>query len=252
MQHGQPGDENPLPPGLARHPHRGLVAAYYAGLAHRGRDRRCGRVQRGSGAGQDVAPRALAYRPAKHLAHQRPQPLQSDRVTVMQINHHGLNAAPERRAGFEARWSRCDAAHAAAGAAAAEQAYAGDVGADGRQFDAVVDVLRRLGLGGEVGPAAGAGVQVRVPRSDQGARPGRAPRQDGHGAMLSAYPSGRTGRASPPSTAGWRSCPASWAGGSIRRCGPRAPQSEPCRVQLIQQREDQRVLLGIGNHGKVD
>jgi len=101
VQHGQAGHEHPLPLDLARHPHRGLVAAHHAGLAHLSRYRSDGGTQLWAGTGQDVAQRAFADGQAEHLAHQRARPLQSDRVDIIQGDHHGPDAAAERRAGFQ-------------------------------------------------------------------------------------------------------------------------------------------------------
>jgi len=78
VQHAGLGHEHPLPPGLARHPHRGLVAAHHPACADGGLDGLCGGGQRRAGAGQDVVEPALADLQAEHLAHERAQPLSSD------------------------------------------------------------------------------------------------------------------------------------------------------------------------------
>lgn len=96
---------------------------------------------------------------------------------VVQIDHHGLDAAPERRAGLQPCGRSRHGAHAAAGAASAEQVHPGHDPAHWRQLDAVVDALRRLRLDREAGLAGGAGVQARL---DQVVRdPGQGTRRPG-------------------------------------------------------------------------
>jgi len=162
VQHAGLGHEHPLPPGLARHPHRGLVAAHHPACADGGLDGLCGGGQRRTGAGQDVVEAALADLQAEHLAHERAQPLEPDGLGVVQGDHHRLDAAAEWRARLEPGWRRGDGARAAAPSAAAEQVHADDVEPDGRQFDAVMDGLRRLRRGGEIGVAVRAGIEMRL------------------------------------------------------------------------------------------
>jgi len=75
---------------------------------------------------------------------QGPQPLQADRLGVVQVNHQGLDRATEWRAWLKP--GRCwrGGALAAAGAASTEQPHPRHVGPHRRQLDAVVDHLRRL------------------------------------------------------------------------------------------------------------
>ena len=127
---------------------------------HRLADRRRRSQQRLTRTGQHVADRAFADREREHLAHQRGQPFQcrwrgrsAGTPPTPRSTGRTASRAPARLA------PRRSHALAAAGAAAAEQAYLRHVRPDRRQLDAVVDLLRRLLLGGEGGGAMRAGVK---------------------------------------------------------------------------------------------
>lgn len=118
-------------------------------------------MQRRLRAGEDVADRPLANRQAEHLAEHQAQPFDADRLGVVQINRNGFDGLAERRAGRETFRRGGDGAFAATSAVPAEQAHTCDVRLDGRQFNAVVDLLRRL-PGRPRGFAMGAGIKPEV------------------------------------------------------------------------------------------
>ena len=159
VQHGQRADEHPFPPGLAADPRRGLVGTHHRACGHGGADRRRRREQRLACAGQHGADRAFADREAAEVAHQRGQSLPPDGVGVVQVDDEGCDRLTKGRAGFQSVRRRRGRTFAAAGATAAEQPYPRDVRPDRRQFDAVVNLLRRLQFGREGGGAIRAGVE---------------------------------------------------------------------------------------------
>src|SRR6202044_287295 len=63
---------------------------------------------------------------------------------VVQIDHQGGDRLTERRAGFQPGRSDCGHALTAAGATTAEQAHLRHIWLYGREFDALVDLLRDL------------------------------------------------------------------------------------------------------------
>jgi hypothetical protein len=81
---------------------------------------------------------------------------------VVQIDHQGGDRLAERRTGFQT--GRGGRAHplATAGATAAEQPHPGHVRLDGRQLDAVVDLLRGLLLYRQDGRAMRADVELGI------------------------------------------------------------------------------------------
>jgi len=96
VQHRQGADKHPLPPGLAAHPRRGFVGADHRACRHRLADRRRRNQQRLTRPEQHVADRTFADRQREHLAHQGGEPLQSDRMGVMQIHHQRGDRLTER------------------------------------------------------------------------------------------------------------------------------------------------------------
>jgi hypothetical protein len=80
----------------------------------------------------------------------------------MEIDRDGFDGLAERRAGLETFWRGGDGALAATGAASAEQAHTGYVRPDRRQFDAVVDLVRRLRFSRPGGGAMRAGVEPAI------------------------------------------------------------------------------------------
>jgi hypothetical protein len=132
--------QDPLPPGFAAHPCRGLVGSNDRAGAHLRGDRVCSGDQRRLGAGEDIGNGALADIQAEHLAHQPGKPLEADRLRDVQMQDQRLDAGAEWRAGFEAFGGGCRDRLAATRADAAMAVDAGDNRADRRQVDVVVGV----------------------------------------------------------------------------------------------------------------
>src|SRR4030081_4088911 len=90
------------------------------------------------------------------------QPLDADRLSVVQVDRDRLDRLAERRSGLKTGRRRGDGALAAASATSAEQPHPGYVRLDRWQFDAVIDVLRRLRLGRPGGGTMRAGVEQTI------------------------------------------------------------------------------------------
>ena len=218
-------------------------------------DRRADRCRRGqqrlTRTGQYVADRTFADRQREDLVHQGGQPFHADGMGVMQVDHQGRDRLTERRTGFEPNWRCGGHPLAAAGAAATEQAHLRHVRLDGRQFDALVDLLRglcrlrerRLALrtGGQ--PGIDHTIRVRMQRpAHAGPALAHRTRNAGRRAILLLALRGWLGRV----VRGlW------WAGQFVE---PRLQIRDACvlrrdpfmrRGKLRDQRQNQRVLLGV-------
>ena len=169
---------------------------------------------------------------------------------IVEVDHHRGDRMTERRSLLQPRWSFGRHAFAATGATTAEQADLGDVRLDGRQFDALVDLLWGLQSLGERRLAIRAGGQGGIDHPIR-VRMQRPP--DTRAAL-----------------AWWASAVQGWAVlllalrrwlGRIVRCLRRLGQFvQPCfecrdllmsDPELSEQRQDQRILLRVGQLGEV-
>ncbi|MDZ7712793.1 MAG: hypothetical protein U5L06_06640 [Rhodovibrio sp.] len=123
------------------------------------------RIHLGLGPAHDLGDGALADRHAEHVQHQGRQTLVADGVDGVQVDHRLLDAAPERRAGLQARRRLRVEALPAARTRALVLMHAGDVRAHRRDLDAVVAELEGLMRRADVAAAARAVVGRRGDRT---------------------------------------------------------------------------------------
>ncbi len=95
MTDGRGGHQNPLPPGLAFDPRRGLVGRHHLGAAHLCADG-LGRVKQGRlGARHDIGDGTFADRHSENLVQQSDEPLEADRLRDVQMDDQGLQVLTE-------------------------------------------------------------------------------------------------------------------------------------------------------------
>ena len=240
---------------LPRHPRRGFVGADHAAGHHRLADRRRRSQQRLTRTGQHVADRAFTDREreqsrpsARPAAPVRWHGRSADKPPMPQSTGRTASLAPARAATRRSHARRSTRS-------AAKQAYPRHVRPDRRQLDAVVHLLRRLLLGGEGGGAMRAGVKPCIERRGRGSAPARGRRRGGSCAADDCAPAGDP--ASGPSTAAATNCPGSSAAGQLVE--PRLQIRDACacaasmlrRRKLRDQRQDQRILLGVAQLAQV-
>ena len=160
---GSGRSKHPLPPGLAAHAGRGLVAGDHRTGAHGLGDGAGSRRERLGRAREHVGDGALGDRQAEQAAEHLGQSRVADHVAAVQIGHRRDDAGSERAAGRHVGGRLGGDALAAARADRAMQSDARRDGLDRRQIDVVVGVRDGLS-GGRERRAAGAALGVDITR----------------------------------------------------------------------------------------